>query len=388
MSVRQIRLAIFFLITCSSAKSEGLFSAVSGKDINQFEFMQKHGLNAGGWLAVGATYATDNQANHNNSPISFNDQSNKVLLNQANVFAERLVDMDANEWNVGGRIDALFGTDSRFTQATGLDDKLISERDLGHYDLAIPQAYMEVFIPFDKGITAKIGHFYTVIGHEVVTAPNNFFYSHSYAMQYGEPFTHSGVLFSYAVNNNFTVNSGAVTGWDNFDKHLANWNFLGDLSWTNDEASSAVSWSVISGDVSNRVASSNRTLSSLVISQSLGDKLQYVFQNDIGYQRQAINSANDVFWYGINQYLFYDVTDTVSAGIRGEWFRDNNGTRLNIGSPGDYYAITAGVNWKAVSWLTLRPELRYDWAHSKTKAYNNHTQNNQLELAVDMVVTF
>ncbi len=47
----------------------------------------------------------------------------------------------------------------------------------------------------------KVGHFYTIIGYEVVTAPDNFFYTHAYTMQYGEPFTHTGVLATYNAND-------------------------------------------------------------------------------------------------------------------------------------------------------------------------------------------
>jgi hypothetical protein len=56
----------------------------------------------------------------------------------------------------------------------------------------MPQAYVETNLPIGKGLSVKVGHFYTLLGYEVVTAPDNFFYSHSYSMQYGEPFTHWG----------------------------------------------------------------------------------------------------------------------------------------------------------------------------------------------------
>ena len=55
----------------------------------------------------------------------------------------------------------------------------------------MPQAYAEVGY---NDLTVKVGHFYTIIGYEVVPAPDNFFYSHAYTMQYGEPFTHTGML--------------------------------------------------------------------------------------------------------------------------------------------------------------------------------------------------
>lgn len=354
---------------------------------NPLALLKQHGINAGGWLALGTTVVPEQLEQHNNTPISFNDQSSVVQLNQLNLFLERLVDREAKDWHVGGRVDALFGTDSRFTQAKGLDNHWLSHQGLGQYDFALPQAYLEVSAPFGSGVTAKIGHFYTIIGHEVVTSPNNFFYSHAYTMQYGEPFTHTGALFSYALNSNYTVNAGAVTGWDTFDQNNGHWNFLGDISWTDDAASTSVSWGVISGDT-GMVTPANRTLSSLVLSHSFTDKLQYVFQHDFGFQEKSGNFQQPAYWYGINQYLFYEFTDEITAGVRGEWFRDNNGTRLNIGSPGNYLALTAGINWKPASWLSFRPECRYDWSDSLVKAYATNRQNHQFEIAVDMLITF
>ena len=356
--------ALPYLLICSSVYGENLIEVATGHDLNQFEWLKNYGVNVGGWMSMGETYYLDNTNDHINAPTTFNDRSGEFQFNQLNLFLQKAVDLSSHTWSVGGRVDVMFGTDSRFTQATGLDDKLISEQNLRFYDLAIPQAYLEVFAPLGNGLTAKIGHFYTIIGHEVVTAPNNFFYSHTYAMQYGEPFTHTGILLSYALNDDFTLNAGSVTGWNNFDKDASNMNFLGGVSWTNDKATSSASWSVVSGDVDS-TASNNRTVSSLVISHSFTEKLQYVFQHDFGYQQQATVALKDAYWYGINQNLFYDFTDTFSAGLRGEWFRDSNGTLLNFGSAGHYYALTAGVNWKPKEWLMLRPEIRYDWADSK-----------------------
>ena len=162
-------------------------------------------------------------------------------------------------------------------------------------------------------------------------------------------------------------------------------NFLGGLSWVNDQATDSVSWSVISGDVQN-TNSENRTMYSLVASHSFNEQLHYVFQHDLGYQAQSTTLNTDGYWYGINQYMFYDFTNTFSGGLRGEWFRDNNGTRLNIGSPGSYFELTAGVNWKPRDWFTLRPEVRYDWADSNVNTYSNQTKNNELEFAVDVIL--
>ena len=79
-------------------------------------------------------------------------------------------------------------------------------------------------------------------------------------------------------------------------------------------------------------------------------------------------------WYGINQYMFYNISDTLVGGMRLEWFRDNNGTRvLNpirnyyvngpyaTGYAGNFWQATWGLNWKPNNNWIIRPELRYDW---------------------------
>ncbi len=312
---RSVLLGAMFLASASQAfgQEEGLYSALTGETIDKTLSLHDYGIKFGGWASFGGTYSTDNPGDHNNFPVSFNDRTGEFQLNQLNVFMEKAVDQESH-WDVGGRVDVMFGTDARFTQAAGLDDKLISPRDLRFYDIAIPQFYLEVYAPIGNGITAKIGHFYTILGQEVIMAPNNFFYSHAYTMLYGEPFTHTGALLSYTLNDNFTLNAGAVAGWDNFDENLAAWNFLGGVSWTNDDANSAVSWTVVSGDVDD-VASENRTVSSLVISHGFTDKLQYIFEHDFGFQQAGSLSGKDAFWYGVNQYLFYDMTDSVTVGL-------------------------------------------------------------------------
>lgn len=385
---QKVLLGFVFAVSISQAygQDEGLYSAIAGETLEKSLSVEDYGIKFGGWVSFGGTYSTDNPGDHNNFPVTFNDRTGEFQLNQLNLYIEKALDRESH-WDLGGRVDVMFGTDTRFTQATGLDDKLISPRDLRFYDIAIPQFYLEVYAPIGNGISAKIGHFYTILGQEVVMAPNNFFYSHAYSMQYGEPFTHTGALFSYSLNDNVTLNAGAVAGWDNFDENLANWNFLGGVTWTNDDANSAVSWSVISGDVDD-VTSENRTISSLVMSHGFTDRLQYVFEHDFGFQQSGRLTGKDAFWYGVNQYLFYDITDSVTVGLRGEWFRDGDGSRVSIGNRANYFALTAGVNWKPKAWLMFRPEIRYDWTDSNAKIFNRLSQNEQLEFAMDVVIQF
>lgn len=374
------------LLNSFTLQAENLIESMAGFDINRNDFLQDNAIIAGGSVSGGIGYATDNPKDHNTSPVTFNDRSGEFQINQVNLYGQKLIDMESESWEIGGRIELLYGTDARYTQASGLDDELISEEDFRFYDLAFPQAYLEVFAPFGNGVTAKIGHFYTIIGYEVVNAPDNFFYSHAYTMQYGEPFSHTGVLFNYPVNGNISINLGSVNGWDNFDENLSNWNFLGNIAWSNDDETSSLVLSLISGDVDD-VGRENRTLYSLVVTHHFNEQLHYIGQHDFGFQERAAADGSDAYWYGLNQYLFYDVSDTVAFGLRAEWFRDDGDSRLAIGDSASYFAFSTGLNWTPTAWLKVRPEIRYDWVDSSAAAFDNRREDDQLLFSMDFVLT-
>ena len=111
-----------------------------------------------------------------------------------------------DQFGVGGQVDFILGHDSDDTSAFGgLDgsfDNGWTDNDQGDIDnvgIAMPQIYASFYAPIGNGVTVDVGHFYTIIGWEVVTAPDNFFYSHAYTMVYSEPFTHTGALATLAV---------------------------------------------------------------------------------------------------------------------------------------------------------------------------------------------
>ena len=117
--------------------------------------------------------------------------------------------MDA-DFDVGGRVDLLYGTDARFIQALGLEPDW---QQRGLYQLALPQFYAEMA---SDGWKARAGRFYSPFGYESVPAPANFFYSHSYAFVYGEPVTLTGFQLTRELNKGFALNAGIDHGWDTF----------------------------------------------------------------------------------------------------------------------------------------------------------------------------
>ncbi len=106
-------------------------------------------------------------------------------------------------------------------------------------------------------------------------------------------------------------------------------------------------------------------------------------------------------WYGLNQYLIYCLNPCWSAGLRVEWFRDQDGIRVaglgdgnrNTGPyPGNFWEVSAGLNWKPHANLTVRPEVRWDWydgtAPGGVLPYDAGQRASQFLFGCDLVLTF
>ena len=153
-------------------------------------------------------------------------------MNQLYLVNEKLLDTESGpDW--GGRVDLLYGTDYIYTTARGLDGNLLNQpnpagavgRRRGRRARTTVSPCRSSTVSSATGNHAvKFGHFYTIIGYEVVPAIGNFFYTHAYTMQYGEPFTHTGILDTWTPNDQLTVYGGITNGWDNFSDPI---NILG-----------------------------------------------------------------------------------------------------------------------------------------------------------------
>lgn len=401
--------------TTASESSSGLMEWLTGASIENARLLRAARLSFSGWLNAGITYNPSSPADNYNGPLTFSDRAGVLQMNQLYLSLERPVDMDGEHWDLGGHIDFLFGSDAVFAQThgdwNGHWDQNLLRIDKGDYSLALPQLYLEAFIPAGKGIDLKIGHFYTLIGSESVMAPDNFFASHTYMMQYGEPFTHTGFMASYPLADLINLNLGAATGsalagWDgDFDHNFDNWAFLGGLNYTNESGNSTASLNAVQGGTP-APTSGDINLYSLVLHHDFSETWHYTLQHDYGWSNQSTTNQN-AEWYGIVHYLTYDIDRTLSGGLRAEWFRDDDGGRVqsgyratlfgdNTGAPlptttgSGYYALTAGLRWKPSPWITVRPSIRYDWA-DETKQYDcqktHCSQSDQLLFSTDIILT-
>lgn len=345
-------------------------------------------IDFGGWVSLG--YHSDNTrlSQDRNDGLAFNDRPDDLNLHQAWMYFEKVAEADCCGPGFGFRADIMYGTDASATQAFGNDPDGSFDFNNGWdrnggYGWAMPQLYGEVAFG-DWSVIA--GHFYTLIGYEVVTAPDNFFYSHALTMFNSEPFTHTGVLATYSGMDDVEVYGGWTAGWDTgFDQTLDGSSFLGGFSTS---LTDDISFTYITtiGNFGARSQGADGYSHSLVLDVTLSDDLNYVFQSDlVGIDDTnpmgGTVTANDQV--GINQYLFYTLNDCWAAGARLEWWKSDGFS---------YNEVTFGLNYKATANLIIRPEVRYDWTPSDAGAVNagftDANTYNETTFGVDAILTF
>ncbi|CAH1087158.1 porin [Candidatus Nitrotoga sp. 1052] len=421
----------------------GLFMLPAVAADEPASLFKDNGIEVGGWINAGITYNANNPADRFNGPVTFADRSKEFQLNQFNVFIQRAVVTEGKAWDFGGRFDLMFGTDAIFAQAYGIPAFDVntgqplkrSNWDLNlccsssrFYNMALPQAYIETYVPVGNGLNLKIGHFYSPTGYETVPAPDNFFYTRSYTFSNGEPFTHTGLVGNYAVNKNWSFMGGAITGsatggWDGgWDKEMSNWGGLAGTTWTSDDKRSSAN---LTGSYSRTSTRSNEPWSfySLVLQHKITPQTLLVLHQTSGFAGGTFmpDGHKDVTWHGLDMQLHHDLREDLSVGIRGEWFRDKDGFRvcspvrvaqatnsvhisfaadfLATCKPADYYGVTIGMNWKPAKQLkmdskpmqklNIRPNIRYDRVDGIGQAYRPFdNRKDQLLVSVDATIPF
>lgn len=324
----------------------------------------------GGWTQIGY---------HSRSNSLFNKHDSQINLHQQYMYVEKVADGSCG-FDYGFRADLMYGTDAQDTQAFGNPPGTWDFQngwDHGIYGWAMPQLYGEVAY---GDLSVKAGHFYTIIGYEVVTAPDNFFYSHAFTMYNSEPFTHTGVLATYNAGDGVTLYGGWTAGWDTgFERHhqgaqgvdsSKGSSFLGGVSVELTD-SMTFTYATTAGDLGWRGEGYSH---SLVLDYNITDDLEYVIQSDL----VNTNNGGD-HQVGVNQYLFYQINDTLRAGVRAEWWKTSAGNEVQ--------AVTYGVNIKATDNLVLRPEMRHQWADNGVIPTSN-AQDGEAIFGIDAILTY
>lgn len=345
----------------------------------------------------------------------FTDRSDDVLLNQFVLTLERPLDAKkSSEFQVGFKLQGMYGSDARYAHFLGEFDRWDARNQF-----TVVEAFLNYHLPIltKDGVDVKIGQYVTLEGAEVIYAPGNFFYSHSYIFNFGIPFMHTGVMTTTHLSSVVDLYLGLDTGvnttfgrdGDNNDAVAFHggigFNLLnGDLTIA---ATTHIGPELPRGTAGVNPNRDLRYLTDITTIWKVTKKLTST--TDINYIRDDGVKAEG---WGVAQYFTYMLNDRWSLGIRGEIWKDRDGFFVaafpgNLdfinaakglpatvigGGATTYYAVTLGANYKPAvekrfEGLVIRPELRWDWS-SDTTPFNAGTQDHQFTAGIDIIVPF
>src|SRR5271166_4098857 len=349
----------------------------------------------------------------------FTDHQNQPMMNQALLTVSRALDPKNPDFDVGFKLQVMYGTDARYAKYMGEFMEMLNSE----YQFTLVEANVTMHVPVgftSGGLDLKIGQYPTPLGYEVIDASGNPFYSHSYIFNFNLPFTHTGgygVLHATPMVDLY----GGVDSGENTT--------IGGLVGDNNSAPGylgGINLTLLDGNLTalllTHFGPENPWLSvpkanccfrfenDAVITYKYNDKT--TFTTEASWTRDNYFKANGI---GVAQYVSYTWNDNVTLNARAEVFRDDKGffvaefpgnlnfVRSEFGQPttvlgvpqGYYSEYTVGLTWKPpglpgwMAGLMVRPELRLDaQLGGPTPVYNGFTDRVTATGATDVILQF
>ncbi len=392
------------------------------------------GIHLSAQLDAGAIFNPMRPSTGLNYGQLFTDHANQAQLNQLLLTATKPLDPKNSDFQLGFKLQAMYGSDARYTQFLGeLNNVAPGDR----YQLDIVEANILAHLPYltDGGIDLKVGQYSTPLGYETIDPSTNPFYSHSYIFQFGLPFKHTGALTTTHVTPLLDIYAGVDTGTNTTFGPLGDNNSsVGGIGGFGlnlmDGNLTILALTHIGPEQASRVLSplgvnasgQYRSYSDIAITYKATDMLTLVTEfnwvrDAYGFRNQPVNG------FGAAQYAGYTLTDTLTLNGRVEAWRDDNNffvasysgnndpVRVQQGlapisnvyaAPGGsttYGAITLGVTYKpplptTAATLAIRPEVRWDHAFTSNNPFNQNPPtfskggSNSFTFGADAVLTF
>lgn len=341
--------------------------------------LEDAGINVYGLIAGSWTYNFSDDGD-TITGRAFDFENDDLTLNQIYLVVERTTDF-AKAWDIGGKMAWTYGADARFMHSNGLLDKENGDRQID-----LTELYGEIVAPIGTGLKLKFGKFITPLGYEYVNPSLNAFYSHSFLFGI-VPFSHTGVLGTYALNDSWTLSAGITRGWDQSIDDINDCiDFLGSVGYTKDKLTGAFSVSIGPQTESN---DDYRYAFDLWLTYALADQWTIGLNADYIFEEGASQTGDGSNVYGVAGYLGYTVNDFVTFNGRAEWFND---TERAAGFDSVLYEFTIGAaitpfaNNEIGKNLKIRPELRLDLADDDV--FGGGEDKEQFTFGIDAYFTY
>jgi hypothetical protein len=355
-----------------------------------------------GWVAPTVNGSTSGQSN---SPESNDLFPNRLELNQAVVYVERLPNsVQRDHVDFGFHLTALYGTDYRYTinKGYGLSQLAVDHHEYG-FDPALE--YIDVYVPHVAlGMNIRVGRFISIPGIEAQLTPNNYLLSHSLLYSV-DPFTDTGVLVTTQLNQQWILQTGISSGHD-----AAPWtsdakpSFMGCVSYTSKSVNDNY-YLCANGINSGKYAYNNLQQYDGTWYHKFSKKWHTATEAYVMYERDVpsiygtiapeANSNGAVCRPGmqtcfapewaIANYINRELNAHNSISFRSDYLNDKKGQRTGVNTK--YTENTLSLSHWVGSTIQIRPEIRFD--HSWDRAgYDRGTKQSQLTVASDLIFHF
>jgi hypothetical protein len=359
-----------------------------------------------GWLDPTVNGST---STHRNSPEANDLFSNRVELNQAVLYFERLPDsVQRDHVDVGFHFTALYGTDYRYTTNEGyFSSQLLSHNRQYGFDPSLE--YVDIYVPeVAQGMNVRVGRFISIPGIEAQLSPNNYVFSHSLLYSV-DPFTDTGVLATIKLSDAWLVQLGLTAGHD-----VAPWTSdakaSGDLcvSYTTPHANN--NFYLCANGINDGVYAFNNLQQydgtwyhRFTKTLHMATEAYFMYERDVPaidpvtaapialevgttgafcHRGQLRCTAPE---YAFENYINKELSPHRYLSFRSDFSDDKKGQRT--GYQTRYSENTLSFNQWFGSTVQFRPEVRFDHAWDR-RSYDQGSRTNQFTAATDLILHF
>jgi hypothetical protein len=361
--------------------------AARGPDVAQGDEPEKSFLETiefGGHVAGSYIYSFNNPATNTFSQTlcQFNCNHNEFSLDAVKLEIGRA----AAPGEAGFQFDVLFGQNASIFNALSPDNTTTADA-ASDTEFFLQQAYLSYNL---NGVELKFGKFETLLGYELIDSNLNPNVTQGILFTFAIPLFHTGVLAAGNFSEEFSWAAGFVNGFNNTLDTGDRKGILGQLKW--ESGPILASYSLYLGDLGETRAS-NTAGGALVGDDNVQTQIHdFIVQFapseatttwlnvDIGKTevRPASNPAlatlgNDPTFLGVAAGIKQSLSDKMYFAFRGEYMRDDQGSRLFTVNPGfmgravgpvfdqiDAFSWTATLGYTLTDNLQARLELRRD----------------------------
>jgi hypothetical protein len=318
------------------------------------------------------------------------------------------VQTDHIDW--GFRFTPIYGIDYRWTTSQGwFSSQLLKHNRLYGFDPV--EAYALVYVPsVAQGMMIKIGRYISPPDIEAQLSPDNYLFTHSLMFTY-DCYTQTGINFAIKFNDQWSILFGIHAGDD-----IAPWNYaahptaMAMARWVSASNNDSL-WGGIDSLNNGKFKGFHDNLQqfNLTWTHRFNEEGSFLTSTEFYYIFQThalvggtVNFGPPHAWFegvgpgpliqgnapafGIVNYTELKLTNKDFLSVRPiDWLVDFKGERTGFATT--LASWTVGVTHRFNNLISVRPEVRYEYAFSK-RPWDNGTRMGQTMFAVDAILRF